>query len=218
MRSLIVVWLVMLPMLVCAQRWQYGAYLGYALSNTHGQDATLPGFTQRPVSGFAVGGFARYRAAKWRVFSLQADARYLQKGVGFDNDVEEASIRLHYLEVPFYGMLHVRRGKVFQPRLYAGPWFAAALAGTRQRKDKTTGTTETAALKIGTQPTHDMSPWDAGISLGIGADVETGKLCLTFDFQYQVGWLNISPAQYPSIHSQNQSLALLVGLRFPSRK
>lgn len=146
-------------------------------------------------------------------WGMQPELSYVQKGTKREVQGGEltGTTKLDYLElqVPINVDLPVKSER-FNPRLQAGPTFAAALSC----KVEETGPSDTESEDC----MDDIESYDIGIVLGFGLDIGSGPGAFIADIRYNIGLTNINDAVDEEGNPEpfalkNRSTQLLVGYR-----
>lgn len=163
-------------------------------------------------TGFSVGGF--FGADLHRLFRLQGEAQYVQKGTKADLEGVTGKFKLAYFEVlvPLTFLIPVEGARIV-PRLYAGPAVAFELSC------KVSG--ELGGVSVDTDcddesvdaPTKSV---DFGAFAGAGVDIMAGPGAITLDVLYNLGLADINdfPGDPNSVKNRNIQIMAGYGFRF----
>ena len=115
-------------------------------------------------------------------FFLQPGFIYSTKGSKYTVSGETMSISPTFIEIPVNGLVKFGAGSA-KFLIFAGPYFAYGIGGSYKTP------TESADINYGSGSNHDMKPFDIG--LNIGAGVEINHFMITV--QYGFGLANLAP-------------------------
>jgi len=163
-------------------------------------------------TGFSAGGSFGVDLAK--MFRLQLNAQYVQKGTSFSELDIDFDINLTYIELllPLTLVIPIEDSPI-TPRLYAGPSVAfemtckvgASFDGQSVSADCVDEDLET---NIQTKST------DFGVFFGGGVDFAVGSGEITFDVLYNLGLTNMNDIPDDPAEFKNRNLQILLGYAF----
>ena len=195
-----------------AQNVTAGVKAGVDFANLGGDFEQLIETNTKLKTGFSAGAFLGFDLS--RLFRLQAELQYVQKGSKASEEDVEGTFKLDYMEVlvPLTLLIPIEGGAV-QPRLYVGPSLAFEMSckvkleagGMSQQFD-------CSDEEIGA-PT--LSP-DYGVFFGGGIDIPAGSGAVTLDVLYNLGLRDIADEDPtdPVISVKNNNIQILVGYGF----
>jgi hypothetical protein len=138
--------------------------------------------------------------------SLQPGILYSAKGSKYKYFSEEASISPGYIEIPVHVAYHlnIEKAQIF---VFAGPYFGYGVGG------KAKYGSESQSLKFGSGESDDLKPFDVGIDLGAGVNLNGFLVSV----QYGLGLANLSPVTTDNTEMKNRvigiSVAYLLGVK-----
>ena len=141
-------------------------------------------------------------------WSFRPELNFTQKGgtINFKDEGIKDNTTLNYIELPL-NVVYSSKGKFF---FGAGPSFAYAISG----KYKITGMyAESGDLKFGSGDDADLKPFEFGINLLAGWQLNSG---IFFMINYNAGISNISATSDEKDH--NSYLGLRIGYMFKGKK
>lgn len=197
-----------------AQNLSAGGKAGITFSDIGGDFEEIIGTSTDLKTGFAVGGFLGVDLH--RLFRLQGEAQYVQKGAEADLDGVSGKFKLAYLEilVPATLLIPVEGGAV-TPRVYAGPSVAFELSC------KVTAEEGGVSLDVDCDSDEIEAPTksvDVGVFFGGGIDINVGPGAITIDALYNLGLTDINdfPDDPLSVKNRNIQIMAGYGVRFGS--
>ncbi len=168
----------------------------------------------RPVIGVHLGVFYSIRLSEF--FDLQPEVNFIQRGYWFDQTpLYDANcvVKINYLELPVAVKYRVPIN-AFNVNLFAGPFAAIKLGANRYVEYR--GKEEVKSLT-------SVRPFDYGIAMGLGSEINTGMGQMVFDLQFNWGLHNMmsQPSAYVDLYEdpgrvRNLALTLVIGHRFDS--
>ena len=164
-------------------------------------------------TGFSAGAFLGFDLH--RLFRLQAEAQYVQKGAKASEEGVTGTFSLNYVEVlvPLTLLIPVE-GAAVQPRLYAGPSIAFELDCKIKLED--TGVEvefDCADPPVGVDIDAETKSVDFGAFFGAGIDIPAGPGAVTLDVLYNLGLADIDDSD-PVIDVKNRNIQILAGYGF----
>jgi len=184
----------------------FGVVGGAAFSKPAGEDAggTDIGPFVNTYTAFAAGGFVRLGIS--RLFTIQPELLYIQKGAKFLDDAGAPAGRLKvgYVQIPVLVQVRIPTGPAgfVSPHVYAGP-AVGFKAGCKLREETGTGYT---SCEDGGQK---LKGSDFSVVFGGGVDI--GRAVI--DVRYDYGFSKLEDISPPS-NVKNRTLYLLAGWRF----
>lgn len=194
-----------------AQNLTAGAKIGFGFANLGGDFEDLIGTSTDLKTGISFGGFLG--ADVHRMFRLQGELQYVQKGAKAEEGGVEGTFTVNYLEVlvPLTLLIPVEGGVV--PRLYVGPSLAFELdCKVKEEGDGISAEADCDSEEVGA-PTKSI---DYGIFFGGGIDIPVGPGAITFDALYNLGLGDIADEDEtdPLLDISNSNIQILVGYGF----
>ncbi len=164
---------------------KFGVKGGFSLANLS-FDPEISGVDLKSKAGF-VGGVSMNIGLS-RMFSLQPEVLYVQKGSkfseGINGDSFELKINVDYLEIPLLLNLSFQKeGSSFVPSIFAGPYIG--LNTSAKIKETYDGETYTEDIKDYIKDT------DFGLTFGVGLGKQLGAGKIFLDIRYDLGLTNI---------------------------
>lgn len=186
-----------------------GVKAGVDFSNLGGDAEQLLETSLKSKTGFSAGAFLGFDLH--RMFRLQLEGQYVQKGTKAEEQGVDVKIKLDYIEfmVPLT-LLIPTEGSV-TPRLYAGP--AVGIEASCKFSGTEGGVTidvDCDSDEIGAQ----TKSVDFGVFFGGGVDFAVGPGALTLDVLYNLGLSNINDVPDTSESIKNQNIQVMAGYAF----
>ena len=153
--------------------------------------------------GLSVSALADIKFTK--IFSLQPELNFIQKGFKSSELANSGSVRFNYLEIPVHAKYSLQGGKNIKWLILMGSTLGFAINGNEE--NCINRNCETIDIKFG--DTSGFRRIDFGVSLGGGASF--GKIFT--DFRVGLGLTNISKIDGP-LKVKSKSLQLSVGYFF----
>jgi hypothetical protein len=194
-----------------AQNVTAGGKIGVGFADLGGDLEQLIETSTDLKTGFSVGGFLGVDLH--RMFRLQGELQYVQKGAKASEAGVEGSFRINYLEVlvPLTLTIPVEGGVV--PRLYVGPSLAFELScKVKEEAQGISAEADCDSEEVGA-PTKSI---DYGILFGGGIDIPAGPGAITFDVLYNLGLGDIADEgpNDPIVDINNKNIQILAGYGF----
>jgi hypothetical protein len=136
-------------------------------------------------------------------FGLRIEGLYFQKGAHEEEDGDEATIKLDYIEFPILAVAHVPLGEAARLDFFGGP---------------TLGFNVKSELEItlgGITASGDLDgveSFEFGVTLGAGVDFDAGPVVLGVDGRYGVG---ITDVGSEGDGAKNRGFAVMGSIGFP---
>jgi hypothetical protein len=192
-----------------AQSKRAGVNLGIDFSTLGGDIDELVGTNAESVTGFSAGAFLGIDVS--RMFRIQLNGQYVQKGAKF----EESGVRLTFdapyveLLLPVTLLIPIE-GSSITPRFYAGPSlaFETSCDVTLEVEGETPVTVACSDFDAPTTTT------DYGVFFGAGVDFAVGAGEIVFDVLYNMGLANINNYPGDTETIKNRNFQILVGYAF----
>jgi hypothetical protein len=162
--------------------------------------------------GFSGGGFFGVDLAK--MFRIQLNAQYVQKGTSFSELDIDFDINLNYIELllPLTLLIPIEDSPI-TPRLYAGP--SVAFETTCKLKASFEGDSVAAdCVNEDVETDIQTKSTDFGVFFGGGVDFAVGSGEITLDVLYNLGLANVSDISVEDIEFKNRNLQILLGYAF----
>ena len=140
--------------------------------------------------------------------ALQTGLYFTTKGYKYDTDNTEYTENLMYLQLPIHFAYKVDASPGSRIVFHAGPYLAYGIGGERNLKSGEWLDATWDVDDIFGDESHQYKPFDAGLGLGVGA--ELGSFLL--DLGWDLGLVNISNMDNAKVRNQNAYLS--VGYRF----
>ena len=178
-----------------AQDTSWGVMAGLNASTLEGKDFNLTA----PQPGMNLGIFLNH--SKKERSGIKAELLYTSLGSQFQNTDNE--IRLHYLQIPVYGVAYLNdRSHSFRPKIMVGPYLGFLLDGKGSNTDAYYFTKK------------NFSPVELGGKGAVGFNWNLGqRIWMNSEVYYGLGFTNAHKTESINIH--NSSLGFNVGLSFP---
>ena len=190
-----------------AQRAEFGAHLGMALStvsikSASGQDAT----DESNVVGMVGGGFLRFRPGR---LGVQTELSFVRKGASVVtlNNGDDLNLKLDYVEVPVLLVVPIAGASPTSAFLYGGP--SIALEAGCKGTETSGGTSVHFNCDDTAFDVFDRRQMDVGGTLGAGVRVAMGRGALVADLRYTLGFVNLNKENGDEI--RNRSALISVG-------
>ncbi len=160
-------------------------------------------------TGFSVGGFLGVDLH--RLFRLQGEVQYVQKGAKASEAGIEAKFKISYVEVLVPLTVTIPVEGIVVPRLYAGPSLAFELDCKIEQSDATVSVEDDCADVDA--PTNSV---DYGVFFGGGIDIQAGPGHITLDVLYNLGIGDIADEDPtdPVVDVSNKNIQVLAGYGF----
>lgn len=184
---------------VASAQMNLGIKGGLNMSNLYGDELN----DKNMKLGFHVGLAADYDFAA--NMAIQSGLFFSTKGYKVKRDALEYTENLMYLQVPVHLAYKVDVTPGTRIVFHGGPYLAYGVGGKRDFK---VGSLEGSSDKIFGDGTLQYKPFDAGLGIGVGAELGQFLLDLGWDF----GLVNISNASNGNVKNQNAYLS--VGYKF----
>jgi len=191
-----------------AQNLGAGVKAGISLADLGGDFEDIIETSTDLRTGFSVGAFLG--ADLHRLFRLQGELQYVQKGAEAEVDGVSGKFELAYIEllVPATLLIPVEGASVV-PRVYAGPAIAFEL------DCKVTAEEGGISLDVDCEdadaPTKSV---DFGIFAGAGLDIMVGPGMITLDVLYNLGITDINDFPDDPLSVKNRTIQILAGYGF----
>ncbi|MDD8030808.1 MAG: porin family protein [Acidobacteriota bacterium] len=187
---------------------KFGVKGGLSLANLSFEPG-IPEVDFKSKAGF-VGGVSMNIGLS-RMFSLQPEVLYVQKGSkfseGINGDSYEVKINFDYLEIPLLLNLSFQKeGSSFAPSIFAGPYIG--LNTSAKAKATYGGETYTEDLKDYIKDT------DFGLTFGIGLGKQLGAGKLLLDVRYDLGLTNIVEDAAEGESAKTRTWLFMIGYSF----
>jgi Outer membrane protein beta-barrel domain len=190
-----------------AQNVEFGPRLGLAFSTVSvkspsGQNNTEEG----NVTGFAAGGYVRFRPGK---LGLQTELNFVRKGASVvtpSNPTDALDIQLDYIEVPLLLVVPVGGTSAASGSLYGGPALAleASCHGTM------TGLPSRDHFNCDNPnfDVFDRRQMDVGATLGGAMRVAVGRGAIVADLRYTLGFVNLNKETGDEVRNRSAMVTL----------
>jgi hypothetical protein len=196
---------------VQAQTFRLGVKGGIASTKLIGGDAESDGPVSSLTGGIA-GAFLTARLG--RSFALQPEILWARKGarVAVSEDPSftfDAEFRANYIEIPLLlqGVIALPGDKVI-PRIFAGPSFGYQL------DCKVATTIDGVTEEEDCDEESEVSSTDWGAVMGIGTEVDLGRLALVFDLRTTFGLTKLDDSE-ENLDIRNRSYSAMAGISIP---
>jgi hypothetical protein len=193
---------------LAAQTVEFGPRVGIAFSTVSvkspsGQNNSEEG----NVTGFAVGGFARFRPGK---LGVQTELNFVRKGASVvtpSHPTDAMDLQLDYLEVPLLLMVPVGGGSSASASLYGGP----ALALETSCHGTMSGLPSRDHFNCNNPnfDVFDRRQMDIGATAGGAVRLPIGSGAIVADLRYTVGFVNLNKETGDRV--RNRSAMVMLG-------
>ncbi len=187
---------------------KFGVKGGFSLANL----AFDPEPTDNPLENKTgvVGGFSMNLRLS-RVFSLQPEILYVQKGTKLTITEEETEIsgklNVDYLEIPLLlSFSFAKEGSSFVPSVFAGPYVGVNTSA--KIKATLDGQSETVDFKDSVKDT------DIGLAFGVGLGMKIGSGKIVLDVRYDLGLTNVAEGIEEGQSVKNRTWLFMLGYCF----
>jgi hypothetical protein len=160
-------------------------------------------------TGFSFGGF--FGADLHRLFRLQGELQYVQKGAKAEEVGVTGKFKLAYLELLVPATLLIPVEGVVVPRLYAGPAVAFELSCKVSASVGETSVEVDCSDESVEAPTKSV---DFGVFFGGGLYIKAGPGAITLDVLYNLGLTDINDFPGDPATVKNRTLQILAGYGF----
>ena len=191
-----------------AQNMRAGINAGVDFSTLGGDIAELVGTGAETKTGFSAGAFFGVDVS--RMFRLQLNGQYVQKGAKFEESGASATFDVPYIEflLPVTLLIPIENSSI-TPRIYVGPSLAFEMSC--DLKVEFDGQSETMSCDDGGAPTKST---DYGVFFGGGIDFAVGSGALTLDVLYNLGLADLNDYPDDSNTVKNRNIQILLGYAF----
>ena len=192
---------------LAAQTVEFGPRAGIAFSTVSVKPRSGTNNTQEGnVTGFAVGGFARFRPGK---LGVQTELNFVRKGASLvtpNSPTNAMDLQLDYLEVPLLLMVPVTGGSSASASVYGGP----ALALETSCHGTMTGLPSRAHFNCN-DPNFDVfdrRQMDIGAAAGAALRLPMGSGAIVADLRYTFGFVNLNKENGDKVHNRSTMVTL----------
>lgn len=194
MKKLLVVAMFLVAMMSYAIEMKgVGVKAGLNMANMSGDDID----NNAMALTYAVGGFAVMGIND--MFDFQPELLYTVKGVNADelpDGIDEAGIRLAYLEIPMLAKINFMKESQFKPYFLVGPALGLNMSAIYFADDDDADIEDVAGMEF-------------GILVGAGMDFNK----FTFDARYDMGLTTIDESD-AELDMKNSVIQIMVGYKF----
>jgi hypothetical protein len=186
-----------------------GVKAGVDFANLGGDAEQLLEASLKSKTGFSAGAFFGFDLH--RMFRLQIEGQYVQKGTKAEDQGVDVKIKLDYVEFMVPLTLLIPTEGPVTPRLYAGP--AVGIEASCKFSGTEGGITvdvDCDSDEIGAQ----TKSVDFGVFFGGGVDFAVGPGALTLDVLYNLGLTNINDVPDAPESIKNQNIQVMAGYAF----
>lgn len=192
---------------VAAQHVEFGPRLGLAFSTVSikspsGQNNAEEG----NVTGFAAGGYLRFRPGK---LGLQTELNFVRKGASVvtpSNPTDALDIQLDYLEIPLLLVVPIGGPSSASASLYGGP--ALALEASCHGTMTGVPTRDHFNCDDPNFDVFDRRQTDVGATLGGSVRLALGTGALVADLRYTLGFVNLNKETGDQIRNRSAMVTL----------
>ncbi len=190
-----------------AQNMRAGINGGVDFAKLGGDIDDALGVSADTKTGFSVGAFFGVDLA--RMFRLQLNGQYVQKGTQFEEQGVKLEFKLNYIELllPLTLLIPIENSAI-TPRLYAGP--SVAFESTCKLKASFQGESEEVDCDSEEAEAPTKST-DFGVFFGAGVDFGVGPGQITLDVLYNLGLADINDFPDDPTEIKNKNLQILLG-------
>jgi Outer membrane protein beta-barrel domain len=192
---------------LAAQTVEFGPRAGIAFSTVSVKPRTGPTNTEEGnVTGFTVGGFARFRPGK---LGLQTELNFVRKGASVvtpNNPTDAMDLQLDYVEVPLLLMVPVVGGSSASASVYGGP----ALALETSCRGIMTGLPSRTHFNC-SNPNFDVfdrRQTDIGATAGGTLRLPLGAGAIVADLRYTFGFVNLNKENGDKVRNRSTMVTL----------
>jgi len=187
-----------------------GVKAGVGFANLGGDAEDLLEVSLDSRTGFAAGGFIGFDLS--RMFRLQLDGQYVQKGAKFTEQGVDVTVKVDYIEFMVPLTVLVPTPGSVTPRFYAGPALAI------EASCKFSGSQEGVNVDVDCDSDEvgaETKSIDFGVFFGGGVDFGVGPGALTLDVLYNLGLTDINDVDVGTDGSiKNQNIQVMAGYAF----
>lgn len=193
-----------------AQNLSAGAKVGIDFADLGGDFEDIVEASTDLKTGLSVGGF--FGIDLHRLFRVQAEGQYVQKGAKVEEAGVEGTFKVNYLELLFpLTLLIPVEGGTLTPRIYVGPTVAFELSCDVEIEEADMSLeVECEDPLIGAE----TKSVDFGVLFGGGVDLMVGPGAITVDALYNLGLADINDTPGDPLEAKNRNLQILLGYSF----
>ncbi len=187
-----------------------GVKAGVDFANLGGDAEQLLETSLSSKTGFSAGAFFGFDLH--RMFRLQLEGQYVQKGAKTTEQGVDIKIKLDYIEFMVPLTLLIPMEGTVTPRLYAGPALGIEMSC------KFSGTEGTITVDFDCDSDEigaKTKSIDFGVFFGGGVDFGVGPGALTLDVLYNLGMSDINDVADVTEKIKNQNIQVMAGYAFP---
>jgi len=192
---------------LAAQTVEFGPRGGIAFSTVSVKPRSGPANTEEGnVTGFTVGGFARFRPGK---VGVQTELNFVRKGASFvtpNSPTNAMDLQLDYLEVPLLLMVPIVGGSSASASLFGG----AALALETSCHGIMTGLPSRTHFNCNDPnfEVFDRRQVDIGAAAGGALRLPVGGGAIVADLRYTFGFVNLNKKNGDKLHNRSAMVTL----------
>ncbi|HEX5437629.1 MAG TPA: porin family protein [Gemmatimonadaceae bacterium] len=193
-----------------AARPSFGVLVGLNLANFHGSEVS--GTDSRTGVMGGVSGTFRFS----RVFGIQPEVLFEQKGTKISEAGADATIKLSYIEIPVFARVEFTpNGGSVRPFLLAGPTLAFKVGcslGASALGASTSLGCDSPLIAEAFGPGLNLNPGsvDAGAAVGGGLDILMGTWAMSLGVRYDQGLVSL----FDGLNAKNKAVSLVAGVYF----
>lgn len=188
---------------------QVGVNTGIGFANLGGDAEQLLETSLESKLGSSIGAF--FGVDLHRMFRLQLEGQYVQKGTKTTEEGVDVKIKLDYIEFMVPLTLLIPTEGRFTPRLYAGPAVGIELSCKFSgSQDGFTVDFDCDSEEVGAE----TKSIDFGVFFGGGVDFAAGPGAIRLDVLYNLGLTDINDVADVDESIKNQNIQILVGYAF----
>ena len=191
-----------------AQSKRAGINAGVDFATLGGDIEELVGVSASTSTGFSAGAFFGVNVS--RMFRIQLNGQYVQKGAKFEESGATATFDVPYIELllPITFLIPIESSSI-TPRIYVGPSLAFEMSCDLKLEEG--GQSETISCADAGAPTKST---DYGVLFGAGVDFGLGSGELTLDVLYNLGLVNLNDFPGDDLSVKNRNIQILLGYAF----
>ncbi|MFL5730398.1 MAG: porin family protein [Cytophagaceae bacterium] len=160
--------------------------------------------------GFAGGAFLNVSFLK--VFSVQPEILFHEKGATNTSGTMRQNIRMNYIDIPVLFKLRLPIQRTFFPHIFAGPDCAYLVNEKNNNTDMQTGDQSSTGIKR----FHHLN---TGGVMGAGLDVQSGNLFFTLDGRYGFSFNSVGDSSFRlDVYNRNITVLAGIGIRFAGKE
>ncbi|MBK6364666.1 MAG: PorT family protein [Saprospiraceae bacterium] len=157
---------------------------------------------------FGLGGGIYYKHMVNNNFSIQPELNFIQMGTKFEENDEEGSISLHYLQLPILAKYDFGNMEAINIFVQGGPYVGYGI-GKVELEYCFDGECDVEEINYDSSGEEAPKPLDFGLQLGLGVNINKK---ISIDARYILGLQNLNAEDEGSI--KNRAIFVSVGYTF----